>query len=147
MSAEARPARPTTESTEGSGENTERMESTDQVTEAVIGAAIEVHRELGPGFLEGVYERALCAELRRRGVEIQTQVVLPVRYKEDIVGELRLDLLVAGRVIVEIKATEGLTPLMTAQLLSYLKSTGVHVGLLINFNAPILKQGIRRLVL
>ncbi len=106
------------------GEGTEGTKPTDQVTEAVIGAAIEVHRELGPGFLESVYERALCAELRRRRVEYKTQVVLAVHYKDEIVGELRLDLLVADHVIVEIKAVETLTPLMTAQLLSYLKATG-----------------------
>ena len=129
------------------GEDTEEKRETDFVTDAVIGAAIEVHRELGPGFVESVYERALCAELRRRGIAHQTQVVLAVRYREEIVGELRLDLLVAGHVIVEIKAVEALTPLMTAQVLSYLKATGVRVGLLINFNVPVLKQGIRRLVL
>lgn len=130
-----------------SGENTEAKRATDHVTDSVLGAAIEVHRELGPGFVESIYERALCAELRRRGIEHQTQVVLAVRYRDEIVGELRLDLLVASHVIVEIKAVEALTPLMTAQLLSYLKATGVRVGLLINFNVPVLKQGIRRLVL
>jgi GxxExxY protein len=131
----------------GNGEKTANRRQADLVTQAIIGAAIEVHRELGPGFLESVYERALCAELRSRGIEIQTQVVLPVRYKAEIVGELRLDLLVAGCVIVEIKAAESLIPLMTAQLLSYLKATGIKVGLLVNFNVPVLKQGIRRLVL
>ncbi len=140
-------ARATTEDTGVNREDTEGRKPTDQVTNSVIGAAIEVHRELGPGFLESVYERALCAELRRRRVEYKTQVVLAVQYKDEIVGELRLDLLVADHVIVEIKAVEALTPLMTAQILSYLKATGIHVGLLINFNVSVLKQGIRRLVL
>jgi GxxExxY protein len=129
------------------GENTENNKPTDQLTDAVIGAAIEVHRELGPGFLESVYERALCAELRRGGIDHQTQVALAVRYRDEIVGELRLDLLVARHVKFEVKAAEALTPLMTAQLLSCLKATGVRVGLLIHFNVPVLKQGMRRLVL
>jgi len=78
------------------GKDTEERRETDAVTDAVIGAAIEVHRGLGPGFVESVYERALCAELRGRGIEQQTQVALPVRYKNEIVGELRLDLIMAG---------------------------------------------------
>ena len=129
------------------GEDTEGKRATDSITDSVLGAAIEVHRELGPGFLESVYERALCSELSRRGIGHQTQVALAVGYKDEIVGELRLDLLVAKHVIVEVKAVEALTPLMTAQVLSYMKATGVRVGLLINFNVPVLKQGIRRLVL
>lgn len=148
MQPQPRPAvRTTTEDTEVNGEVTENNRPTDRITDNVIGAAIEVHKELGPGFLESVYERALCAELHERGIEYQTQVGLAVRYKDEIVGELRLDLLVANHVIVEIKAAEALTPLMTAQRLSYLKATGIRVGLLINFNVPVLKQGIRRLVL
>ena len=116
----------------------------DNVTERIIGCAIEVHRTLGPGFPESIYEKALCLELERRGIRFVRQVALAVEYKADLVGELRLDLLVEDAVIVEIKAVERFDPIHGAQLLSYLKATGRRVGLLVNFNVRVLKAGIRR---
>jgi len=119
----------------------------DQLAHAVIGAAIEVHRALGPGFLESVYEEALSFELEQRAVPFTRQHVISVSYKGRPVGEGRLDMLVAGRLVVELKAVDELAPIHMAQVISYLKATGHKLGLLINFNVPILKQGIRRVVL
>ena len=115
-------------------------------SEAVIGAAIEVHRHLGPGFLEGVYEEALAVELGLRGVPYERQVEVRVLYKGRAIGEGRLDLVVDGRLIVELKATAALAPIHHAQVISYLKATGMSLGLLINFNVTVLKDGIRRFV-
>ena len=120
---------------------------TDRLARAVIGASIEVHRQLGSGLLEGVYERALAFELNDRGIPFEVQVPVTLQYKGRPLGQGRLDLLVDGRLIVELKAVESLTRAHTAQVLSYLISTGAQLGLLINFNAPLLKQGIRRVVL
>lgn len=119
----------------------------DQLAHAVIGAAIEVHRALGPGFLESVYEEALSFELEQRAVPFTRQHVISVSYKGRPVGEGRLDMLVAGWLVVELKAVDVLAPIHMAQVISYLKATGHKLGLLINFNVPILKQGIRRVVL
>ncbi len=113
----------------------------------VIGAAIEVHRLLGPGFLESVYKEALSIELKLRGIPFTRQVVVGVNYKDHIVGKGKLDLLIGGQLIVELKAVEVLAPIHSAQLLSYLKTTGCHLGLLINFNTAILRNGIRRIIL
>ncbi|HEX9988440.1 MAG TPA: GxxExxY protein [Chloroflexia bacterium] len=113
----------------------------------VIGAALEVHRLLGPGFLESVYEEALCIELTLRGIPFARQVAVTLDYKGQAVGEGRLDVLVGNVLVVELKAVEALAPIHTAQLLSYLKTTGHKLGLLINFNVPILKDGIKRLAL
>jgi GxxExxY protein len=118
----------------------------DRLAHAVIGAAIEVHRALGPGFLESVYEEALCIELQMRGIPFVRQSPAAVLYKGRLVGEGRLDLLVSDALIVELKAVEALAPVHTAQLISYLKSTGRHLGLLLNFNVSSLKDGIRRIV-
>ncbi len=118
-----------------------------QLTGAVIGAAIEVHRVLGAGFLESVYEEALCVELQLRGVPFRRQPVVAVNYKGQLVGEGRLDLLVANTLIVELKAVENLAPIHEAQVLSYLKMTGHPLALLINFNVSLLKNGIRRIIL
>ena len=119
-----------------------------KVTEAIIGAAIEVHRTLGPGLLESTYEECLCHELRLRGIPFERQRPLPVTYKGlDLECGYRLDLLVHDAVVVEIKAVEALQPIHEAQLLTYLKLGGWTVGLLINFNVPFLKNGIRRRVL
>jgi GxxExxY protein len=118
-----------------------------EITEAIIGAAIEVHRQLGPGLLESVYEAVLAYELAQRGLEVERQKAVPLIYKELSFDEgYRLDLLVAGQVIVELKCVDALLPIHDAQLLSYLKLTGLKVGLLINFKVPVLKQGIKRLV-
>ena len=117
------------------------------VTEAVIGAAIEVHRELGPGLLESAYEACLYYELTQRGLEVLRQVKLPLVYKGltlDI--GYKLDLLVQRSVIIEIKAVDCLEPIHEAQLLSYLRLSDCKVGLLINFNVRILRDGLKRMV-
>ena len=119
-----------------------------QITDAIIGSAIEVHRALGPGLLESIYEECLCQELDVRRIPFERQRPLPVEYKGlHLDCGYRLDLLVASTVVVEVKAVESLLPIHEAQLLTYLKLGGWNVGLLINFNVPILKQGIRRRVL
>ena len=118
------------------------------LTEQIIGAAIEVHKHWGPGLYEEVYERSMCYELRLRNVAFETQVRLPLLCKGERVGEdLRLDLIAQGKVVVELKAVKELEPIHEAQLLTYMKLTGCRVGLLINFNVPVLKQGIKRMVL
>lgn len=117
------------------------------LTEEIIGAAIEVHRTLGPGLLESAYEHALCHELSLRSIAFQRQVELSISYKGVSIGpSLRMDLLVSDAVIVEIKAVEHSLPIHTSQLLTYLRLSGYRVGLLINFNVPILKNGIVRKV-
>ena len=113
----------------------------------VIGAAIEVHRNLGAGYLESVYEEALKIELETRGISFERQKPIAVTYKGRRVGQGILDFLVEGTLIVELKAVSNLTPLHEAQVLSYLKATRHPLGLLINFNVPILKHGIRRIIL
>ncbi|MGH2593473.1 MAG: GxxExxY protein [Anaerolineae bacterium] len=119
-----------------------------EITEPIIGAAIEVHRHLGPGLLESAYEECLCRELSLRQVPFERQRQLPVEYKGlNLDCGYRLDLLVAEAVVVEIKAVEDLLPIHEAQLLTYLRLGGWKVGLLINFNVPVLKRGIRRRVL
>ena len=120
---------------------------TDELAKAVIGAAIEVHRVLGPGYLENVYEEALAVELNLRGVAFERQKGMSVDYKGHAVGEGRLDLLVDGCLIVELKEVEALAPIHTAQVISYLKATQLPLGLLINFNVPLLKEGIKRVIL
>jgi GxxExxY protein len=119
-----------------------------ELTEQIIGAAIEVHRELGPGLLESAYEACLCEELRARGLGHRRQVELPLRYKgfELDVG-YRLDVIVEERFLLEVKACESLAPIHEAQLLTYLKLSGIRVGLLINFNSPVLRNAIKRRVL
>ena len=119
-----------------------------ELTESVIGAGIEVHRALGPGLLEAAYEQCLCRELDLRSIPFQRQYQLPVNYKGMTLDcGYRLDLLVADQVVVEIKAVESLLPIHQAQLLTYLKLGGWKVGLLMNFNVPVLKRGIKRVVL
>ena len=116
------------------------------LTGKVIGAAIEVHKFLGPGLLESTYEKCLCRELELRKFFLERQKELPVEYKGvKLDCGYRLDILVENRLIVELKACESLQPIHEAQLLTYLKLTGIKVGLLINFNVPVLKEGIRRL--
>jgi GxxExxY protein len=122
------------------------IEADNELSGRVIGAAIAVHRELGPGFLESVYESALCIELDHLGLPYSRQVVVELGYRGQPVGEGRIDLLVGGSLVVELKAVETLLPLHEAQLLSYLKATGHPVGLLINFNVVALRRGVRRMV-
>ena len=119
----------------------------DQLSQAVIGAAITVHRELGPGYLESLYEEALSLELSAIGVSFVRQAPVIVRYRETEIGHGKLDLLVEDRLIVELKAVEALSPIHTAQVISYLKATGFKTGLLINFNVAVLKDGVRRISL
>jgi len=116
-----------------------------QITNAIIGAAIEVHKELGAGLIESLYENALAIEFRNRNIAFERQVPVQVIYKGEKIGETRLDFLVAGRVIVELKAVDAIAPVHKAQLLCYLKITKHKLGILINFNVPVLKDGIRRL--
>ena len=124
------------------------MDERDPLTERVIGAAIEVHRLLGPGLLESIYQRALAQELALRGVRYDPQYPVPVSYKGVVLGDdLKMDFLVEQQLVVEIKTVEKLAPIHDAQLLTYLRLTGFHVGLLINFNVRLLKDGVRRLVL
>ena len=119
----------------------------EEASNKVIGAAIEVHRHLGPGYLESVYEEALAAELTLRGIPFARQVVFALDYKGQKVGEGRMDFLVDGGLIVELKAVEALAPIHIAQAISYLKATKHRLALLINFNVPVLKDGIKRVAL
>ena len=124
------------------------LKELNRITETIIGAAIAVHRELGPGLLESAYEACLAYELAERGMAVEQQKALPVKYRGvKLDCGYRIDLLVEGKVIVELKVVERLEPIHEAQLLSYLKLSGCKVGLLINFNVKVLKNGIRRLVL
>jgi GxxExxY protein len=119
----------------------------DRLTDEIIGSAIEVHRSLGPGLLESAYETCLAYELGQRGINVERQKSLPVMYREvKLEAGYRLDLLVDGLVIVEVKAVDHLLPIHHAQLISYLRLSGCSLGLLINFNVKLLKNGIRRLV-
>jgi len=119
-----------------------------QLTGKVIGAAIEAHKSLGPGLLESIYEECLCIELRLRKIPFERQRELPIEYKGVTLDcGYRLDIVVDERLIVELKACESLQPIHQAQLLTYLRLTGIKYGLLINFNVPVLKEGIKRLAL
>jgi len=119
-----------------------------QITREIIGAAIEVHRQLGPGLLESSYRECLCRELLLRGIPFEREKPLPLEYKGIHLGcGYRIDLLVDGVVVVEIKAVEALAPIHDAQLLTYLRIGGWRLGLLINFNVAVLKSGIRRRIL
>ena len=117
-----------------------------QITEKIIGAAIEIHRTLGPGLLESAYEECLCYELSRARISFKRQVDLPVKYKEvKLDCGYRIDLLVEEEVIIELKTVEKLLPIHEAQLLTYLKMMDKRLGLLINFNVPVLRDGIKRI--
>jgi GxxExxY protein len=122
-------------------------QSFNELTERVIGACIEIHRALGPGLLESAYEECLCHELSLAETKFERQKPLPVHYKGvNLDCGYRLDLVVEQKVIVELKAVENLLPIHEAQLLTYLKLSGLTLGLLINFNVAMLKQGIKRIV-
>ncbi|HKB97951.1 MAG TPA: GxxExxY protein, partial [Terriglobales bacterium] len=126
----------------------ENEDQRDPRTSAIIGAAIEVHRHLGPGLLESAYEECLCYELHLCGLAFERQVDLPVSYKGlKLDCGYRIDLIVRKEVVLELKAIERIMPIHQAQLLTYMKLSGMSVGLLINFNAPLLTQGIIRRVL
>jgi GxxExxY protein len=126
----------------------ENEEGKDPRTGPIIGAAIEIHRHLGPRLLESAYEECLCHELHLRGLEFKRQVELPVLYKGlELDCGYKIDLVVQETVILELKVVEKLHPVHQAQLLTYMRMTGKQVGLLINFNVPLLTQGIIRMVL
>lgn len=118
----------------------------DDCTKEIIGACIEVHRHLGPGLLEGVYESCLCAELRSQGLRYDRQVFMPVHYKGEVLSALhRIDLIVEGKILVEIKVVERLHPVHVAQVLTYLQIANLDIGLLVNFNVAVMRDGLRRL--
>jgi GxxExxY protein len=147
----AKKKRLTTESQRAQRKPTPRrtiVEEDDPLTGAVIGAAIEVHRILGPGLLESVYHRSLCHELGLRGIPFQSPVRLPVVYKGLPLGDaLVLDIVVDNRLVLELKAVDGLEPVHEAQLLTYLRLSGIRLGLLMNFNVRFLRDGVRRRIL
>ena len=119
-----------------------------ELTEAILKCAIEVHRILGPGLLESAYEECLCHELELSSIAFERQKALPIKYKGKLLDcSYRIDLFIEGRVIIELKSVEKILPVHEAQLLTYLKLTGTKTGLILNFNAPLLKDGLRRLVL
>ena len=123
----------------------ERQEN--DISGKIIGAAIEVHRKLGPGLLESAYEECLCCEMALRGIKFERQVPLPLNYKGvDLDCGYRLDLLVEDKVIIELKSIETLEPIHDAQLLTYLRLRDAWLGLIINFNVIMLKDGVKRLV-
>jgi GxxExxY protein len=127
--------------------STEEFEN-NSLTEAIIGAAITVHRELGPGLLESVYEKCLAFELADRGLSVTTQKEIPVRYKNLTFDcSFRADLIVENKVLLELKSIDQLSPIHTSQVITYLKLTGLRTALLINFNVPTLKTGLKRISL
>ena len=123
-------------------------EETEQIATAILDCAFKIHRFLGPGLLESVYEICLAYELEKQGIPFQRQIYLPVIYEGvRLETGLRLDLLVADKVIVELKAVEKMNPLYEAQLMTYLRLTGLRLGLLLNFNVAYFKDGIKRIVI
>jgi GxxExxY protein len=117
------------------------------LTEKIIGCAIEVHRSLGPGLLEHTYEAAMCVEMNRRRLAFERQSVFPINYKGVKISEHRVDLIVEKTVVVELKSVDRFDPVFMAQILTYLRCTGLRVGLLINFNGRVLRSGVRRFLL
>jgi len=123
------------------------QDNINELTEKVIGAAIEVHRRLGPGLLESAYEACLAYELKERGIPFERQVELPVKYKEvEIDCGYRIDILVDKTLVLELKAVEGVLPIHRAQILTYMRLSRCKYGLLINFNVMLLKDGIQRFI-
>jgi len=124
------------------------MDDRDPLTQLVIGAAIEVHREIGPGLLESIYQNCMIRELQLRRAEFIPKAKVPLAYKgEPLDTELEMDLYFPNRLVVELKAVETVLPIHEAQLLTYLKLSKTHVGLLVNFHVPVLKDGLKRMVL
>ena len=123
-------------------------DETNKITESIVDSAFTVHKKMGPGLLESIYESCLVKEFQKRNIQFERQKQVPVFYGDEPLDEkLRLDLVVEGKVVVEIKAVEELLPIFDAQVLTYLKLTGCEVGLLINFNVRLMKNGIQRLAL
>lgn len=128
--------------------NQDQMNRLNGITQQIIGAAIAVHKEFGPGLLESVYEVCLMQEMEENGLKVASQVELPLWYKGKLTDKkFRIDLLVEDEIIVELKAVDSLLPIHEAQLLTYMKLTNKHLGLLINFNVPLLKDGIIRRII
>ena len=128
--------------------NGENQEKRDPLTEKVIGCAIEVHRILGPGLLESAYQRCMLFELRKQGLAVETEVPMPVNYKGEVLDcGYRVDILVEKSLILELKAVDAILPIHQAQLLTYMKLSGIHLGLLINFHQPRLVDGLKRFIL
>jgi GxxExxY protein len=123
------------------------LEKINALTEKIIGCAIQVHKHLGAGLLESIYENAMCLEFDAVGMRYERQVAIPVNYRGHVIGEHRLDLLVEDTVVVELKSVERIEPVFEAQVLTYLRISGKKVGLLINFNSRLLTQGIQRFIL
>jgi len=122
-------------------------ERVNELSRIAVDASLQVHRDLGAGLLETVYEVCLCEELQSRGLKVERQIKLPIHYRgKELDADLRLDLLVEDALIIELKSVDSILPIHEAQLLTYLKLTGRRLGLLINFNVPLIKDGIRRLV-
>ena len=122
-------------------------EATERVASSIIGAAIEVHRHLGPGFLERIYQEALALELHARQITFERERSITVRYKGTAITGQRLDLIVESCVVVELKAATRIDPAHEAKMISYLRTTGLRLGLLLNFNDRTMKEGIKRIVL
>lgn len=132
---------------EAGGDVQEPSLEANEANTRVIGAAIEVHRQLGPGFLETVYETAMCVELDRRAIRYERQVRLPIRYRGVTVGEHVLDLVVEGVLVVELKCVAAISPIHLAQVISYMKAADLTLGSILNFNVPALRDGgIKRVV-
>ena len=123
------------------------MDGDTETTERILRCALEVHRVIGPGLLESVYESALCIELKANNIVFARQIGIPLFYKGELISEHRPDLIVENKVVVEVKSVEQLAPIHWAQVLTYLRVTSLNVGLLLNFNSPTLKHGTRRVVL
>lgn len=128
-------------------EKDQELENLNTITERIIGCAIEVHRALGPGLLEHTYEEAMCVEMDRRRLRFTRQSMYPVKYKGTHISEHRIDLIVEDAVVVELKSVERFDPVFMAQVLTYLRCTGLRIGLLINFNGRVLRTGVKRYIL
>ena len=122
-------------------------EETENLIHTTIGCCITVHRALGPGLLETIYTRAVCIELECAGISFEREKEVPVRYRGQLLCHHRLDIVVDQRLVLEVKSVEYIIPVHRAQLLSYLRVSGIAVGLLVNFNVPILQDGIKRIIL
>jgi GxxExxY protein len=125
----------------------QNIEEINQITKKIIGCAIEVHKNLGPGLLESIYEKALCLEFENNGIKFEKQKIINVSYKTRYIGDFKIDILVEDKVVLELKSVERFDPVFEAQILSYMKLGEYKIGLLINFNSKLLKEGIKRYIL
>ena len=131
----------------GKMQNRDLDDYTNKLSYEIIGAAIEVHNDLGPGLLEVIYHNALCVELAERSIPFEREKPITVKYKGQSVGDFRVDVLVAQRIVIELKSVERILPVHQSQIMTYLRITGCRLGLLMNFNVKMMKQGITRIVL